>query len=158
MYVTLCLEVQKHDEENNIEDKDVWWLHIVFGVPRGDIIHISKSRVNDWMFNIVYLLCGGCLVYWYNNLWFWFAGKQTHNIFASLNAFEPRVLSIWVIGGATVFEPITTGSATTDFTRFLDGAALRAYGPDCRHCCRRGCWCWDVDIGSKKRRDNRQAS
>ena len=48
------------------------------------------------------------------------------------------MISVRVADGATVFEPSTTGSATTEFAGFLDGSAFGAYGSNSR---RRHCRC-----------------
>ena len=128
-------------------------MSITFGVPRRDIIR-SSGRVNSLMFSVVYRLYGGCLVYWFyemHKLCFCIAWKQTHNIFASLYAFDPRVLSVRVTAGATVFEPSTTGSATTEFAGFLDDSAFGTYGSDSRH---RHCWCWYANTGPLFTRGN----
>ena len=57
--------------------------------------------------------------------------------FAGLDALVPRVMKLGVTSSSAVSEPRTTAAATTDFARFLDGAAFGAYQTDCR---RRGCW------------------
>ena len=48
---------------------------------------------------------------------------------AGLCAFDPRVLNVRIAGTSTVLIPSATGSATTDSTGFLEGAALGT-----RHC------------------------
>ena len=44
--------------------------------------------------------------------------------FAGTQAFDPRVLNVCVVATSTHLKPSATGSATTDSTRFLEGAAL----------------------------------
>ena len=45
--------------------------------------------------------------------------------FAGTQAFDPRVLkNVGVAATSTHLKPSATGSATTDSTRFLEGAAL----------------------------------
>ena len=61
------------------------------------------------------------------------------------------MLKVCVTSTSAVFEPRTTATATTAFTRFKDGAALGTYGTDC---CRCGCWCLYVGISRKQKRKN----
>ena len=69
--------------------------------------------------------------------------------FAGLDALVPRVMKLGVIGTSAVSEPRTTATTTTDFSRFLDGTALRACQTDCR---RRNCSC--VHGGIHQKREN----
>ena len=69
-------------------------------------------------------------------------------MFASLHAFDPRVISVRVVAGPTIFEPSATGSATTKFAGCLDCSAFGAYGSDFR---RRHCWCLYVNTSKINR-------
>ena len=52
-------------------------------------------------------------------------------------------MKLGVSSASAMSEPRTTATAATDFPRFRDYAAFRAYGPDCH---RRDCWCVYVGI------------
>ena len=70
--------------------------------------------------------------------------------FAGLDTLVPRVIELGVTSTSTVFEPRTTVSATTSFARFLDDAALRAYGGNGDR--RSDGWCLHVGIGQHDKR------
>ena len=70
----------------------------------------------------VYLLTVGCL--------------QLRPYFTGPDALVPRVIKPGVTSTSTVSEPGTAATAATDFPRFRDDPAFRAYGTDYR---RRGC-------------------
>ena len=57
--------------------------------------------------------------------------------FAGMDTLVPRVTPLGVTITPAGSEPRTTATATTAFSRFLDGAAVEAYGPNGRR--RRGC-------------------
>ena len=65
----------------------------------------------------------------------WVSSQLT---FAGMKAFKPRVIEVGVAFISTLLEPSTATSATTEFAGSLDGAALEAYGTECRYACRRG--------------------
>jgi len=73
-------------------------------------------RVNSFSFSSVFLLTDG-----YPGLCLCFAG---------LYALVPRVLKSYVTSTSAVFEPGTSATTATQFTRFRDGAAFGAYGSD----------------------------
>ena len=50
--------------------------------------------------------------------------------FAGLDALVPRVIELAVTSTSAVSEPRTTATAATDFPRFRDDAAFRAYRTD----------------------------
>ena len=69
--------------------------------------------------------------------------------FAGLDALVPRVAKLAVTSTSAVSEPRTAATAAADFSRFLDGTALRACQTDCR---RRNCSC--VHGGIHQKREN----
>ena len=77
--------------------------------------------------------------------------------FAGLDTLVPRVMKFCVTRTSTDFEPRTSATTTTAFTRFLDGAAFVTFGPD-GHRRRRGCWHLYVSIGQRNKEENAQQS
>ena len=71
--------------------------------------------------------------------------------FAGLDTLVPRVIKVCVTSTSAVFEPRTTVSATTSFARFLDDAALGAYGTADR---RSDGWCLHVDACQHDKGEN----
>ena len=63
-----------------------------------------------------------------------------------------------VTNTSTVSEPRTAETTTTDFPRFLDGAAFAAYGPDARRRRRSGCWYLYVDIRHAQKRTQKRSA
>ena len=78
---------------------------------------------------------------------------ELQQCFAGLDARVPRVLKLDVPSTLAVSEPRPTATATTDFPRFLDGAALGAFQTDCR---RRDCSCVDVRIAQNTKRNTQK--
>ena len=62
-------------------------------------------------------------------------------------------MKLGVTSSSAVSEPRTTATATTDFARFLDGAAFGAYQTGCR---RRDCSCVYVGIAPNTKTKTRK--
>ena len=73
--------------------------------------------------------------------------------FAGLDTLVPQVMNLVVISTSTKSEPRATATTTTDFSRFLDGAALGTYQTDCR---RRDCTCVYIHACVKTQRQERE--
>ena len=65
----------------------------------------------------------------------------------------PRVKKFDIASTSAASEPRTTATTTTDFSRFLDGAALGTYQTDCR---RRDCTCVYIHACVKTQRQERE--
>ena len=66
--------------------------------------------------------------------------------FAGPDALVPRVTELGVTSTSAVSEPRAAATTTTAFHRLINGAALRAYGPDGGH--RHDRWDSHVVIGT----------
>ena len=56
--------------------------------------------------------------------WAYIHGVSLELTCAGLHALRPSVISVHAACTSALLEPSTTGSATTDLARFLEGAAL----------------------------------
>ena len=74
---------------------------------------------------------------------------------AGLDALVPRVTKLGFSTTPAVSEPRTAPTATTAFSRFLDGTAFAALVPDDRRC---DCWYLYVNIGQRNKEENSQHS
>ena len=72
--------------------------------------------------------------------------------FTGLYALVPCVLISGTVSTSAVFEPGTTTTTATSFTRFCDGAAFRAYPPGSR---RRSFWSRGMRTTVKSRAKNK---
>ena len=75
--------------------------------------------------------------------------------FAGLVALVPGVKQLDVTSTSAASKPRTTATTTTDFSRFLDDAALGTYQTDCR---RRDCTCVYIQTCIKTKREKARSN